>query len=965
MNSGPKAIFYIMLFLTWTLCARSQNNPSQDYAFDIIDNGPFTTFRYTLENGLELYLVPRDDEPTIETRIMVKAGSNQESDNARGLAHYLEHLLFNGTDKIGAFEYEKERVILQEIEDLFEVHRTTINETEKRNIYSKIDSLSYEASTYARLNEYTDLMVEMGIGYLNAFTNSIATGYMNEIPANQLEKWITLEAERFRNPVFRGFHTELEAVFEEMNASTENGYRRAIHKLREITFSSDQYKAPIGTVEGVKNPSLLQTKAFFDTYYVPNNMAILMAGDFDPVEATRLIDEKFSWMQPKPLPKKKELPSPILRATIEDSITTPEKASLAMYFVHEAANTEEAILAEFVEMLVLNGYLGIVDIGQSNAKSNWLNTSYQPYYDGFSVHFFEGEPIDGVSVKELKKTILNDLERLKTGDFPDWLLKAVANDLNKRFSSSNGSNGGIVGSMQAAYMYDIPLADYFSKQEAFHAITKADVMSFAKKYYNHHAVVYKKQEENNFQKIPKPAISALNTAKNNINSEFGKMIKSIPTEKIQPKLVDFNKDIHKSSLKNGAMTYFVRNTENDLFNLRIVFPKNDHDQVLKIANEYVKLAGTDRYTPNELKSSLYQLGADYNIVTNEYGTSVYLNGLTKNLEASTQLLKHVLLNLQEDDTLLASIKKTELAKLENQKTNKYVLFQRALDYIQYGPDSHLQQVTTAKDLQAISAKDIIQALSTLFDYQHDIYMYGASPQEEITSVFQETLEQKSSLKNPESAPHRIRKSHDSTNVYVVDLPGKQLEIAFTTTLNTFNRRLHPLYVLFNQYQSDKINEEIRETRGLAYSAASTFQYPNYAGEKYVHYTQVGTQTDKYAEVLPINYDLIHNVSFDESVFLKIKNRWESLWTAQRIVKNAILYHYERSVNRGTDYDYRKHYFEEVSNITIEDFQTFYQEKIAGSKYHLLMIGDMDQLDRKELDKYGRIVELSEEDLFGN
>lgn len=935
------------------------------YNYQSIDNGPFPVKTYKLKNGLQIFLVPREDKPLIQTRIIVKAGSNQEPEDARGLAHYLEHLLFNGTDKIGAFNFEKEAPLLEKIEILYERHRKATSKSEKLKIYKKIDSLSYEASKYSRQNEYSDLMTEMGITFMNAFTSSHITGYMNGIPSNQLEKWLSLEAERFKNPVFRGFHTELETVFEEMNARSERGYHRALTKLQDITFSSDYYKAPIGTVEGVKNPSLTETKKFYDTYYVPNNMAIVMAGDFDVDEAIGLIEKHFSWMQPKELPQRKKMPAPILKLTIKDSITTPEKPSFAMHFVHEGANTNEAIIAEFIEMLFLNGYLGIVDLGQTNANSNWFNTRFEAHYEGFTTHYFEGEP-KGISLKELEKIVLNDIERIKSGDFPDWMMSAVANDLNKRFLSRVTSNSGIVSVITEAFASDIPLKDEFEKQEKFHKITKKEVMDFAKKYYNHYAIVYKKQGPNNFNKVSKPTITALSTQNNTKSSTFGKKIKSIDTKPIFPKLVDFEKDINTFSINNGVEVNYVKNKENDLFNLRLIFdkPKEDNKE-LKIASNYLKLAGTNKFDANEFKKELYKIGTDYNLVTNDYGTTLYINGLSKNLERSIALLKHLLLNLKVDKAVFETIVKSEISKIENQKSNKGQLFNRALDYVSYGSKNYQKDILTKNDLENLDVKNLVKKVSKLFDYGYDIYFYGANDKDDITSIFKKIGVDQGPTDAIEKRIHKQRKTYSKSNVFIVDTDSKQIDITFVTKLQGFDKKNHFMYVLFNDYLSTLVNDRIRETKGMAYYANSTMVYPNYADESYSHYTKIGTQNDKFSEALKINHDLIKNVPIEASVFSLVKSRQQALLNSQRIVKNASLYHYERSTNRGVDYDYRKHYFEVLSELTLEDFEEFYKTYIQDSVYNLIIIGDTSEIDKAELSNYGNIIEVSKETLFGD
>ncbi len=961
-RSHKQSFFLLFLFLILFSC-NSQNSNNSHYSYKSIDNGPFKVKTYALKNGLEIFLVPKKDKPRIETRIIVRAGSNQDPAHARGLAHYLEHLLFNGTDKIGAFNFEKERPLLTKIENLFEKHRKTDNLDKKKEIYAKIDSLSFEASKYSRQSEYSDLMTEMGIGFLNAFTRTDITGYMNSIPSNQLEKWLTLEAERFRNPVFRGFHTELETVYEEMNARTQNGYVLALNKLKENTFNNKHYQAILGTAESLKNPSLLETKKFYDTYYVPNNMAIILSGDFDIENAIQLIETHFGKMAYKALPSEKKSATPLLTSNKKATIFTPEKESISMYYVLEPSNSANAHIAEFVEMLFLNGNVGIVDIGDVNAKTNWFNTSYQHYYKNFSTHFLEGEPIDGISLKELEDIVLKDIDRLKTGEFPEWMLKATANDLNKRFLSMADSNSGIVSIITEAFARGIAIEDVFAKQQKFHNITKQDIMQFTNTYYNHYSIVYKRQGENDFQKLEKPKITAISSENNTKNSAFGKKIKSIGVSPIEPKLVDFNSDLKQITLKNGTIVNVVKNENNDLFNFRLVFDNHTSNE-LKMSNKYIKRVGTSNYSSEELKTELYKIGADFNLVSNKDNTTLFINGISKNLERTLDLVLESLVNLKEDKRTLNSLIKSELDKIENQKNNRSQLMTRALNLVNYGPEYASKISLTKNDLDKLEAKEILQQVSRLFNRKQEIYFYGSKNSEALFEIFNKKFNNDIVFVNNESVVTKIKNQNNTNNVYLVDYNGKQVDISFTGQLDTFNKNKHGMYILFENYFDQVINEQIRETKGLAYNAYNTIEYPKYNYSNYYHYTSVGTQTDKFEETLSINKNLIENLPIEESTFKTVKKRLETLWGSGRITKNSILYHYERAKNRGLDYDYRAHYIKGISDVTLEDFQKFYEESIKKHNYNLILIGDLNEIDRSKLSKYGKNIELSKETLFG-
>ena len=298
---------------------------SGDYDYEIVENAPFNLKIHTLENGLKLYMVPTTDAPRIRTSIVVKSGSKQDPDDATGLAHYLEHLLFKGTDQLGTLDFESEGPILKQIDTLFERHRNTEDSAEKKQIYATIDSLSYEASKFALSGEFTNTMKGIGISFLNAFTTLNRTGYIGDIPSNQLEKWISLEAERFRNPQFRTFHTELETVYEEMNSIVDDGWRFTLFELLETLLPEGEngYKKPIGSIEHLKNPSLHEIKNYYETYYVPNNMAIILVGDLNPDVVVALVEEQFGGMKEKELPEEGlPLTTPIT-GPIEKTITAP------------------------------------------------------------------------------------------------------------------------------------------------------------------------------------------------------------------------------------------------------------------------------------------------------------------------------------------------------------------------------------------------------------------------------------------------------------------------------------------------------------------------------------------------------------------------------------------------------------------------------------------------------------------
>ena len=274
--------------------------PKTYTAFREIPGDPLNTKIHQLRNGLTLFLSVNKREPRIFTNIVVRAGSKQDPADTTGLAHYMEHMLFKGTSRIGALDWERESAYLEQISELYEQHRATTDAEARRRIYQQIDELSFEAAKLVAPNEYDRLLGAIGAKDTNAYTSVDQTVYLNDIPANELARWMELESERFRMMALRLFHTELETVYEEFNISQDQDTRKVNKLIREALFPNHPYgtQTTIGTAEHLRNPSQQKIQAFFRTYYVPNNMAIVLSGDFDPEEAVALAERHFGFSKP-------------------------------------------------------------------------------------------------------------------------------------------------------------------------------------------------------------------------------------------------------------------------------------------------------------------------------------------------------------------------------------------------------------------------------------------------------------------------------------------------------------------------------------------------------------------------------------------------------------------------------------------------------------------------------------------
>lgn len=335
------------------------------YKYETVPGDPLQTQMYTLPNGLKLFMSVNKDQPRIQTYIAVRVGGKNDPEETTGLAHYFEHLMFKGTEQFGTSDYAAEKPMLDRIEALFETYRRTTDSTERARIYREIDSVSYEASKIAIPNEYDKLMSAIGANGTNAYTSYDVTCYVEDIPSNQIDNWARIQADRFEHPILRGFHTELETIYEEKNMSLTKDSRKVYEKLLSTLYPSHPYgsQTVLGTQENLKNPSITNVKNYHKQWYVPNNMAICLSGDFDPDNMVDIITKYFGHLKPNKNLPRPELPSekPFTSPKVVE-ILGPESENVTVAWrVPEAAHGDMLTL-EVMDHVLCNGRTGIFDL---------------------------------------------------------------------------------------------------------------------------------------------------------------------------------------------------------------------------------------------------------------------------------------------------------------------------------------------------------------------------------------------------------------------------------------------------------------------------------------------------------------------------------------------------------------------------------------------------------------------------
>jgi predicted Zn-dependent peptidase len=947
---------------------------SNGYKYQYVTNDPMQARFYTLKNGLKLILSVNKKEPRIQTLIAVRAGSNTDPRTNTGLAHYLEHMLFKGTDKFGSLDWAKEKPLLNKIDSLYEVYNKTTDSTKRKEIYQSIDKVSNEAAKYAIANEYDKVMAAMGAIGTNAHTWVEETVYEEDIPSNAIDRFLTVQAERFRNPILRIFHTELEAVYEEKNRGIDNDGRKVYETMLEALFPTHNYgqQSTIGTIEHLKNPSLLEIRKYYNTYYVPNNMAVIMAGDFNPDEVVKKIDEKFAYMQPKPVPEYH--PNPEVPITVSASREvfgpTPENITIA-FRIPGRVDNDVTLLSNLADEIMSSGKAGLIDLNLVKQQKVLRASSGIMRFKDYAVWQLTGSPKQGQSLDEVKELLLSQLALLKKGEFDESLIKAVA--ANYKLGAIQGldynssrANQLMTSFIQAKGENWADEADFIDK---IGKVTKSQLVDFVNKYYNdNYIVVYKHSgKDASIKKVPKPRITPVEVNRE-AQSDFLKTVNNIPMADVKPVWLDFNKDLQKGKLGNAEVLY-VKNTDNDIFRLSYRFDMGSwNNKLLPLATQYLQFLSTNKYTAEQISKEFYNIAASYNVSASTEVTTVSISGLQENFAQAVTLLEYVLANCKPDEKALADLKARILKQRKDNKQNKGAILQGLNSYAMYGAKNPFNNQLTDQELEKVTAADLIKILHDLGNYSHKIIYFGPKTLPEMTALLTPLHKLPKTFIPYPTKTSFVKLNQSKNEVLFAEYDMVQAEINWIRNTGKFDPVQTPVIDLFNNYfgggMGSIVFQTIRESKALAYSTYAYYSTPGKKNDNYSLIGYVGSQADKLGEAITAMNELLNNMPASEKGLETAKKSMKKNYETERIRQDGVIYSYLAALEKGITYDERKLIYDNIDKMTIEDVKKFETANIAGKPVTLCVVASEKKINLDDLKKYGEVKKLSLEEIFG-
>jgi predicted Zn-dependent peptidase len=966
------SLLVFLLFVLSIINISAQIDKEKKYKYESTSNDPLGVRKYVLKNGLTVYTsVNQNNEPRIYTCIAIAAGSKHDPKDNTGLAHYLEHMLFKGTDQFGTLMPEKEQAVLSQIEEFYEKYNKTVDAFKRKQIYRVIDSLSSMAANFAIPNEYDKMMQFIGAKGTNAYTSFDETVYINDIPSNQFDAWLKIEAERFRNPIFRLFHTELEAVYEEKNMSLDSDNDKVFDALMASLFKNHSYglQTTIGKSDHLKNPSLKAIRAFYNKYYVPNNMAICLAGNFDPDEVVGKIDRAFENY------KGGEFKEPKFKSESIDSLAEyitvkgPEQEMIAIGFRLPKPDAKSERLLELLSEILYNGTTGLIDKNLLS-KQKVLNASVEVMnLKDYAVLMLFSEPLKGQKLSELTNLLLGQLDSIRSGTITDEQIQYAILNIKTRKVKALENSANRSFEMVDIFLKEYNLNEIKLSDSLFQKMKKKDLIGYVNKNLTKdYSVVFKVQDESvSSDKIVKPEITPVPLNRKD-NSLFAKSVYSMPVVTNKPQFIDFNRSIQNLSLGKGIEGYYVRNNTNEIFRYQVIFEFGRfYNPYLQEAIDLLQLSGAGKMSNQSLKESFYKIACDFSFNVGDHSLTFELSGPEKSFERAIATLDYWITNATIDNLTLNQFIKSHLQQRENMKSDPDIIRNALNNYALYGNDNPFKRQLSNKQLKALKPDILSIHVSTLFNYPHIINYYGPGERSSVEKLITKNHKVEITRALPERVVFMPQKATNS-KVYFADFNMVQANITWLAANGPIDTARFATAALYNEYfgggMSSIVFQEIRESKALAYSANAYFRNPAFKEGFETSGAFVGTQADKLDSAIIAMNRLLSKMPLSESLFRSSKQALLSAIENERISPKNFTTSKLAYKRQGIDYDFRQSIYRSLQNLQLKDIDEFHQAKTAKSKYVLTVVGSKKRVDKKRLSKYGEVEEVKVDNLLG-
>ncbi|BFK03494.1 insulinase family protein [Parabacteroides goldsteinii] len=962
-NISMKTLLMMMLFASCSNLFAAQNTKALEVK------------EHKLKNGLTVWLNEDHSQPKVFGAVVVKAGAKDCPDT--GIAHYFEHMMFKGTDKIGTVDYDAEKTLLDSIALKYDELAATEDEAARSQIQKEINELSIRSSDYVISNEFNRLISKYGGSGLNAATSYDATIYFNTFSPQYMSQWAEINSERLLNPVFRLFQSELETVYEEKNMYGDFIGGPVMDRLLARYFAPHPYAYPIiGSTKNLKNPRLTEMRKFFEEYYVASNMGLILSGDFDTEAVLPVLEKTFSRIRPGEAPKHDIVALPPFKGKEKMKIKFPVPLvkAMGMGFRGVPANHEDQVaLAVAVNMLNNANGTGFLDklmvdrkIMASMAMNESMNEAGILAVAVIPKLMFQ-------TYGGAEKLVWKEINRVKEGDFSDEIFNSLKQEQRRQYASNLENIDSRARIMMSLYSQGKSWEDYLQEVSGIDALTKEDVVRVARKYFSeNYLCVTKTTGKYPKDNLTKPDFSPIVPKNSEASSEYAKQLEQLPVQEVKPRFIDFQKDVETVSLTPLATLYATANPVTDIFTLNLVYQVGTLEQpkLMHLAN-YLQFLGTDSLSFHEFRTRLQVLGSTISFDATDKQFFMRITGFDKHFKETVQLAGDFIRHVKADDKQIRQVindaKVTEKAFFESSDNIANAL----LEKVKYGEQSRFLTKLSLSEVKKLKGKELLDAFVQVRQTECDLLYCGTLPVAQVREEIEAFLPLKEITVAVNAPYHRDAKKYDKPTVYFMDMPTASQSIVYgyakgEVTDDAWSRHAARLFsVYFGGDMSSLMFQEIREFRSLAYRVSGRYILPPHKleGKAGEFVTMLSTQSDKTLDALGIMNSLIHEMPEKEERISTVKqsivNQVNNDFPSFREVPEKVA-GFRRN---GFDNDPSEALLSGISDMDMKDIIRFYRHNVRLKPVVYVIVGNSRRIDMKQLETYGNVIRLRKKDIY--
>ena len=930
---------------------------------------------YRLENGLTVWLNEDHSQPKVFGAVVVKAGAKDCPDT--GIAHYFEHMMFKGTDRIGTLDYESEKVLLDSIAMKYDELAMTEDTVARARLQKEINELSIRSSEYVIPNEFNRLINRFGGSGLNAATSYDATIYFNTFSPQYMVQWAEINSERLINPVFRLFQSELETVYEEKNMYGDFIGGQVMDTLMARYFGPHPYAYPIiGSTKNLKNPRLTEMHKFFEDYYVASNMALILSGDFDAQQVMPILEKAFSRIRSGNAPKQEKVMLPPFngRETMKVKFPIPFIKAMGLGFRGVSANHEDQVALNIAVNLLNNsngkGYLdklmvehklmGALAINESMNEAGILAVAIMP-------------KLLIQSYSSAEKMVWDEINRVKNGDFSDEMFNSLKLEQKRQYASSLENIDSRATIMMNLFSQGKSWNDYLNEVARIESITKEDVVRVAQKYFsNNYLCVTKSTGKYPKDNLPKPAFSPVVPRNADASSSYAKQLEKIPEQQVAPRIIDFEKDVKTSKLTPLVTLYTTPNPLNDIFTLNISYGIGalEQPELMQLTN-YLQLLGTESLSFEQFRSRLQSIGSTLAFDVTPDAFVMKVTGFDNHIDETMELVGDFIRHAKADDKKLRQI-------VDDAKVSEKAFFKSGdnvasalLEQVKYGDQSRYLRKLSLSQIKKLKGKDMLAIYDKVRSVQCDLHYCGTLPVEKVIGTIRQHLPLERTTVASNSPYYRELKQYDRPTVFFIDMPDMAQSIVYGYVKgdpvdDKASRHASRLFsVYFGGDMSSLMFQEIREFRSFAYRTSGRYQLPNHAhkGTAGSFTAMLSTQSDKTLDALGVLDSLIREMPLKpermEAVKQTLVNRINNDYPPFRNLSEQVA----STRMEGFDRDPAEEFLRDIATMDMQDISRFYREQISGRPVVYVIAGNRKHIDMKKLAKYGTIIKVKKKDIY--